>query len=182
MAGGERVTESRRAFSGRIVQVRVDTVELPTGKRVEREIVEHRGSVAMVALDEQGQALLVRQHRAAVGEALLEVPAGSLNPDEAAQRAAERELAEELNMAAARWTLLATFYTSPGFLTERMHLYLAEGLSHAEGRQDEDESISVERLPLAEVPARIAAGAIRDAKTIAGLLLALERRGRDLSP
>lgn len=175
MADGERVVGSRQAFAGRIVQVRVETVALPGGKTVEREIVEHRGSVAMVALDGEGHALLVRQHRPAVGRDLLELPAGSLNPGESPDQTARRELAEELNLAAARWTPLAAFYTSPGFLTELMHLYLAEGLSPCQGTPDEDEAITVERLPLADVPRRIAAGDIRDAKTIAGLLLALDR-------
>jgi len=173
----QRVFESREVFAGRIVKLRVDFVALPNGKTVEREVVEHRGAVAMVVLDDQDQVLLVRQHRPAVGEDLLELPAGTLEVDETPEACAKRELAEELGMAASRWTPLAQCYSSPGFCTELLHLYLAEGLTPAQGQPDEDEAITVERLPLAEARARVADGTIRDAKTIAGLLLvALERR------
>lgn len=173
----QRVFESREVFAGRIVKLRVDSVALPNGKTVEREVVEHRGAMAMVVLDDQDQVLLVRQHRPAVGEDLLELPAGTLEVDETPEACAKRELAEELGMAASRWTPLAQCYSSPGFCTELLHLYLAEGLTPAQGQPDEDEAITVERLPLAEARARVADGTIRDAKTIAGLLLvALERR------
>lgn len=173
----QRVFESREVFAGRIVKLRVDSVALPNGKTVEREVVEHRGAVAMVVLDDQDQVLLVRQHRPAVGEDLLELPAGTLEVDETPEACAKRELAEELGMAASRWTPLAQCYSSPGFCTELLHLYLAEGLTPAQGQPDEDEATTVERLPLAEARARVADGTIRDAKTIAGLLLvALERR------
>ncbi|MGI8914872.1 MAG: NUDIX hydrolase [Chloroflexota bacterium] len=175
----QRVFESREVFAGRIVKLRVDSVALPNGKTVEREVVEHRGAVAMVVLDDQDQVLLVRQHRPAVGEDLLELPAGTLEVDETPEACAKRELAEELGMAASRWTPLAQCYSSPGFCTELLHLYLAEGLTPAQGQPDEDEAITVERLPLAEARARVADGTIRDAKTIAGLLLvALGRSGR----
>jgi len=133
----------------------------------------------MVVLDDQDQVLLVRQHRPAVGEDLLELPAGTIEPGESPDACARRELAEELGMAASRWTPLAQCYSSPGFCTELIHLYLAEGLTPAQGQPDEDEAITVERLPLAEAPARVADGTIRDAKSVAGLMLvALERRGR----
>ena len=174
-----RVATSRQAYAGRIVNLRVDTVALPNGKIVQREVVEHRGAVAMVVLDDQDQVLLVRQHRPAVGEDLLELPAGTIEPGESPDACARRELAEELGMAASRWTPLAQCYSSPGFCTELIHLYLAEGLTPAQGQPDEDEAITVERLPLAEAPARVADGTIRDAKSVAGLMLvALERRGR----
>ena len=175
----QRAVESREMFAGRIVKLRVDSVALPNGKTVEREVVEHRGAVAMVVLDDQDQVLLVRQHRPAVGEDLLELPAGTLEVGETPNACAKRELAEELGMAASRWTPLAQCYSSPGFCTELLHLYLAEGLTSAQGQPDEDEAITVERLPLAEARARVTDGTIRDAKTIAGLLLvAAGRSGR----
>ncbi|HEV7214104.1 MAG TPA: NUDIX hydrolase [Chloroflexota bacterium] len=170
-----RVVESHQLYAGRIVTLRLDTLALPNDKTVEREVVEHRGAVAMVAVDEQERVLLVRQYRPAVGIDLLELPAGTLEPGEAPDDCARRELAEELELAAARWTSLAQCYSSPGFCTELIHLYLAEELTPARGQLDEDEAITVERLPLTEIPAQIAAGAIRDAKTIAGLMLALQR-------
>lgn len=175
-SGVGRVVESRQVFAGRVVNVRVDTLALPDGKTVQREVVEHRGAVVMVALDHDHQVLLVRQHRPAVGEDLLELPAGTIEAGEAPPDCARRELAEELGMAADRWTLLAQCYSSPGFCTELLHLYLAEGLTPAHGQPDEDEAITVERQPLASVRALIASGAIRDAKTIAGLMLVVQDR------
>jgi 8-oxo-dGTP pyrophosphatase MutT (NUDIX family) len=172
----QRIVASRQVFAGRVVKLRLDTLALPNGNMVQREVVEHRGAVAMVAIDEQERVLLVRQHRPAVGADLLELPAGTLEADEEPDACARRELAEELQLAAARWTPLAQCYSSPGFCTELIHLYLAEGLTPAQGQPDEDEALTVERLSLADVPAQLATGAIRDAKTVAGLLLALQRR------
>jgi ADP-ribose pyrophosphatase len=175
----QRVIHSRQVYAGRLIRLRLDTVALPDGKAVQREVVEHRGAVAMVVLDEQEQVLLVRQHRPAVGLDLLELPAGTIELDELPDACARRELAEELGLAASHWTPLAQCYSSPGFCTELIHLYLAEGLTPAQGQPDEDEAITVERLPLAEAAARVADGTIRDAKSVAGLMLvALERRRR----
>ena len=172
----QRVATSQQIFAGRIVKLRLDTIALPNGKTVQREVVEHRGAVAMVTVDAQERVLLVRQHRPAVGADLLELPAGTLEAGEEPDDCARRELAEELQLAAARWTPLAQCYSSPGFCTELIHLYLAEELTPAHGQPDEDEALKVERLPLAKALAQIASGAIRDAKTIAGLLLVLQRR------
>jgi 8-oxo-dGTP pyrophosphatase MutT (NUDIX family) len=185
MLGGERmpsaeqhVVESRHVFTGRVVTVRLDILGLPDGRRVQREVVEHRGAVAMVVLDDQDHVVLVRQHRPAVGEDLLEIPAGTVEPDEAPDACARRELAEELGLDASDWKPLARCYSSPGFCTELIYLYLAEGLTPAAGQPDEDEAITIERLPLADVPARIADGTIRDAKSIAGLMLVTQDRAK----
>jgi 8-oxo-dGTP pyrophosphatase MutT (NUDIX family) len=175
-ASEQRVVESRQMYAGRVVNLRLDTLALPDGKQVQREVVEHRGAVAMVVLDEQDQVLLVRQHRPAVGGDLLEIPAGTIEPGEAPDACARRELAEELSLAASRWTPLAHCYSSPGFCTELIYLYLAEGLTPAQGQPDEDEAITIERLSLAAVPARVADGTIRDAKSIAGLMLVVLAR------
>jgi 8-oxo-dGTP pyrophosphatase MutT (NUDIX family) len=177
MASSEqRVVESRQVYAGRVVNLRLDTLALPDGKQVQREVVEHRGAVAMVVLDEQDQVLLVRQHRPAVGGDLLEIPAGTIEPGEAPDACARRELAEELSLAASRWMPMAHCYSSPGFCTELIYLYLAEGLTPAQGQPDEDEAITIERLSLAAVPARVADGTIRDAKSIAGLMLVVLAR------
>lgn len=172
-----RVVASRQVYAGRVVNLRLDTLALPDGRHVQREVVDHRGAVAMVVVDAQEQVLLVRQHRPAVGEDLLEIPAGTLEAGEPPDACAQRELAEELGLAASRWTPLAQCYSSPGFCTELIHFYLAEGLTPAQGQPDEDEAITVERLPLADVPARVADGTIRDAKSIAGLMLVVLGRG-----
>jgi len=172
----QRIVASRQVFAGRIVKLRVDTLAMANGRTVEREVVEHRGAVAMVVLDDQEHVLLVRQYRPAVGAELLEIPAGTIEADEPSDGCARRELAEELGLAAANWTRLAQCYSSPGFCTELMYLYLAEGLTPAHGQQDEDEHITVERVPLADAPSLVSAGDIRDAKSIAGLMLVLQRR------
>lgn len=168
--------DTRRVYTGRTINLSVRTIALPSGAVVEREIVEHRGAVVIAALDEHDQIVLVRQERIAVGHTLLELPAGTLERGEAADVCAVRELAEETGLAAARWRSLARFYSSPGFCTELMYLYLAEGLSPATANPDEDEEIAVERLPLAEACLLIRTGEIRDAKSIAGILLARDVR------
>lgn len=168
---------SRRVFSGRVVGLRVDRVRLPDGGETEREVVEHRGAAAVVPLTEGGEVLLVRQFRYAVGEPLLEIPAGTLEPGETPLACAVRELAEEVGAQAAHWDPLAVLYPSPGVLTETMHLFLATGLAAAPGRPAADEDLAVERLPLREALARVDRGEIRDAKSVAGLLLAARRRG-----
>ncbi len=168
---------SRRVFSGRVVGLRVDRVRLPDGRETEREVVEHRGAAAVVPLTEEGEVLLVRQFRYAVGEPLLEIPAGTLEPGEAPLACAVRELAEEVGAQATHWDPLAVLYPSPGVLTEAMHLFLATGLAAVPARAAADEDLAVERLPLREALARVERGEIRDAKSVAGLLLAARRRG-----
>jgi len=168
---------SQRIFSGRVISLRVDRVRLFDGRETEREVVEHRGAAAVVPLTEGGEVLLVRQYRYAVGEPLLEIPAGTLEPGEAPLSCAVRELAEEVGAQAAHWDPLAVLYPSPGVLTETMHLFLATGLAAVPARAAADEDLAVERLPLGEALARVERGEIRDAKSVAGLLLAARRRG-----
>jgi ADP-ribose pyrophosphatase len=164
-----RTLSSRVVHEGWIITVRVDEVELPGGRRTQRDVVEHPGAVAMLPWD--GERLcLVRQWRQATGEDLLELPAGTLEPDEAPLATAERELAEECGLAASTWVEGPRFYTAPGFCNELMHLYLATGLTDAPSIADEDEDITIEWLPLADAIAAIDDGRIRDAKSIAGIL------------
>lgn len=172
-----RLVASRRAYDGRRVSVRLDDVALPSGRVAVYEVVEHPGAAAIVALTAERHVLLVRQFRHAVGQELLELPAGTLEPGESPLACARRELAEEAGRAAGRWERLISFYPSPGVLTEELHVFLAEELqaSHAE-REEED--LRVESLPLEEAHRRIAAGEIRDAKSIIGLTVAQERLRR----
>src|SRR3990172_545145 len=144
-----RVAE-RTVYEGRVVGLRIETVEFADGSRSEREIVHHPGAVAIVALD-GNEVVLVRQHRAPAQRILLEIPAGTRDqrPDgmvEDPALTATRELAEEAGLRAATWRHLATFWTAPGFATETMDLYLATDLATAEDGQAEDERIAVERV------------------------------------
>lgn len=148
-------------------------MELPSGRKTKREIVEHGGCVAIVAIDSEDNVLLIRQYRKPVGKVLLEIPAGGIEPGEDPLGCARRELEEETGFSAEKWEGLGSFYTSPGFCTEYMHLYLATGLSPGKLAAEADESIELVRIPLRKVPELIASGEVCDAKTIAGLLMAL---------
>jgi len=170
----ERVLRTTRVYDGRVVSLRVDEVALPSGRTGIREIVEHRGAVAVVALAEDGDVFLVRQYRTPAGTELLEIPAGTLEPGEAVDAALDRELGEEIGLRARRYEPLLAFYPSPGFLTETVHLFLATDLL-PHRLEAEEEDLTVIRLPLAQAVRAIASGEIRDAKSIIGLLLAAQR-------
>jgi len=164
----ERTIRSIRPWTGRRIAVRVDEVERADGHRAIREVVEHPGAVAIVAWDGERLAT-VTQWRHATGRALLEIPAGTLEPDEAAADTARRELAEECGLAAHTWVEGPRFYTAPGFCTELMHLYLATDLTDAPSAADEDELLEVGWLSLDEAEAAVEGERIVDAKTIAAL-------------
>lgn len=171
----EKTLETQYIFRGRIVNLRVDKVELASGKIATREIVEHPGAVAIVALTSTAEVVLIRQYRKALEETLWEIPAGKLEPGEEPQACAVRELAEETGFRAAFWEKLATFYTSPGFASEILHLYLARALEAGEQCLDPDETIRTHLVPLPEALEMVATGDIRDAKTIIGVLLAHQK-------
>jgi ADP-ribose pyrophosphatase len=166
---------SERIYNGRVVNLRVDTVVVPGGRHFRREIVEHRGAVAIAAVDQDGMVLIVRQFRKPAGRHLLELPAGTLEPGEDPLRCARRELQEETGYQAQQWDKLAGFYTSPGFSTEFLHLYLARELQPGGPAYEADEQIDLVKLPLVEAIQRIESGEICDAKTVAGLLLARDQ-------
>jgi ADP-ribose pyrophosphatase len=155
----------------------VGTFEAPDGSTFERDIVHHPGAVSVVAVID-GAAVLVRQYRAALERDLLEIPAGKRDVEnEPPEVAAARELEEEVGLTARTLELLAEFYNSPGFCDEHSFVYLASDLTEVTARPVgvEEQAMSIERVPLEDVPALIAAGEIVDAKTIIGLLLARER-------
>lgn len=173
----ENVLESKMIYRGRVVSLRVDKVQMPDGKIAEREVVEHRGAVAIVPLLDSETVLLIRQYRQAVGEVLLEIPAGTLESGELPDACASRELEEETGYRANRLTRLFSQYLAPGYSQEVLHVYLAEDLERTIQKTEEDELVVVAPIPLATVPALIEQGEIKDAKTIAGLLMTLRRLG-----
>ncbi len=140
---------------------------------VEREIVEHIGSVVLVPLTGRGTVLLVRQWRQPAGKVLLEAPAGTLEPGEKPEACAQRELQEETGHRARKLTPLPGFWVAPGWCTEYMHAFLATGLSAASLPQDDDEDVHVEETVLNQVQDLIRSGEIQDAKSIAALLSAM---------
>jgi len=181
----EQLISSEVLRNGRILEFRIDTVEAADGHRSTREIAGHPGGVCVVAIDADDRVLLVRQWRHAIGGALLEIPAGTLDrePDgsiEGHAGAAARELEEETGSRAGTWRYLGGFYTAPGFTNELMHLYLATDLSatHEGGlTPDEDERLELYPVPFAEAVAKAEQGEIRDAKSIVGLLWVDRLRG-----
>ena len=160
----------REIYAGRVVTLRLKYLPQPDGRRHLREIVEHAPGAAAVAVDDDGQVLLVRQSRPAVDAALLELPAGLVDAGEAPIDCARRELTEETGYAASHLEPLLRFYTSPGFSTELIHVFVATGLREGSVAHDEEEEIEVVRLPLEDAIRRVTEGEISDAKTVAGLL------------
>jgi ADP-ribose pyrophosphatase len=166
----EEILHSEYLYRGKLLKLRLDQVRLENQHVTTREIVEHRGAVAMVALDEQMRVLLVRQYRAAAGRELLEIPAGTLEEGEDPLVCATRELYEETGYRAMQWNDLGFIYAIPGYCTEKMNLYLVRQLSPGDAHPETDEIMQVESVPLAQVLALIERGEIVDAKTIIGIL------------
>lgn len=174
----ERVIEQRRVFEGKVVNLRVDTVQMPDGRTATREVVEHTPAVAIVPVDAEGRVVLVRQWRVPAGAALLEAPAGSVDHGEDIEAAAQRELQEEIGYRAGRLTRMAGFWVAPGYCTEYIHVFLAEDLIESRLDADDDENIEVVRLSLADALTAITTGDIDDAKSQVGLLLYARRIDR----
>jgi ADP-ribose pyrophosphatase len=146
----------------------------------EREIVEHPGAVAIVAVDGEGYVTLVRQLRESVRKRLLELPAGTAEPGEEPLATARRELQEECGLTGGEWRQLAAFWTTPGFCRERMHLFAAEGVERGEASPEADEDLELVRWRVSEIEDRL--GEIEDAKTLAGLSLYLRLRPAGATP
>lgn len=168
----ERFVSREEIFNGRILNVHVDTVTLPDGSLATREVADHPGGVAIIALDDENNVLMVEQHRYVFGEDVPEIPAGKLEKGEDPYLAALRELKEETGATPALFQPLGKLYPSPGCYGETLHLFLARNLTFGEAKPDEDEFLRVERVPLEVLLQRILKNEIADAKTVAGVLKA----------
>jgi ADP-ribose pyrophosphatase len=171
----EKTLSSKEIFSGRIIKVRMDTVSLPDGRESTREIVEHSGAVGIVAVDDKNNIRLVRQYRKPVEKVLLEIPAGTLEKNEEPLNCAKRELAEETGLHAARWEKILSYYSTPGFTDEELHLYLALELTPGKTSLDADEFLESVSIPLEEAYRMMFTGQIVDGKSIIGIQNAFYR-------
>ncbi|MDP2932167.1 MAG: NUDIX hydrolase [Chloroflexota bacterium] len=161
-----------------MVKLRIDTVRTPDGGETTREIVVHSDCVAIVAVDAEDNVLLVKQFRKAVEKELLEIPAGGIEPGEDAPAAVRRELQEEAGYLPKKLERLGGFYSSPGFCTEYLHLYLASDLVPSRLNAEDTEEIRLVRVPVSKIHGLITSGRICDAKSIAGLFTFLDYRQR----
>jgi ADP-ribose pyrophosphatase len=168
----EITTGSRPGYTGAFLRVRIDEVRLPSGRSTTREVVEHPGAIAVVALTGDDHLLLVRQFRHAAGRALLELPAGTRDTAESPAEIACRELIEETGHAPGHLTELFTFYPSPGYSAEQITLFRATNCHPVDHDRDADEPAHLVRVPLTDVPSLLAPGSdqIADGKTLIGLL------------
>ncbi len=170
---GSATVRSEYLYRGRVVTLRIDTILTPEGKEIRREVVEHHGAVAIVPRLDPDTLLLVRQYRPAVGETLLEIPAGTLEDGEDPDACAQRELEEEIGYRAGRLKRIFSQYLAPGYSSEVLHVYVGDDLTQTQTKFDEDEEIEMARVKVSDVERMILNGEIKDAKSIAGLLVAL---------
>ena len=167
---------SENVYNGKVFDIRIDDIR-EGDVEYKREIVVHKGSAVIIPVFEDGTVALVRQYRHAAGKYLLEICAGTLNAGEDPKEGAIRELEEEIGVTAAKVEKLTEFYVSPGFLTEKMFVFLATELPETQQNLEEDELLTIERHPFAALFEMIRNGEIEDAKSIAGLILAGSRLG-----
>ncbi|MFQ6122244.1 MAG: NUDIX hydrolase [Dehalococcoidales bacterium] len=170
----EKTLSSQLIYDGRAVKLRVDTVQMASGRKTTREIVEHANCVAIIAVDADNNVLLVNQFRKPVEKELLEIPAGGIDPGEDPEATVRRELREETGYSPGKVQRLGGFYSAPGYCSEYLHLYLATDLTPSQLHAEDTENIKLVRVPVTQIPNLIASGKICDAKSIAGLLTFIE--------
>ena len=171
-----KVHKTTTLYTGKIFDVVLEKVTLPNGAVKDREIVRHPGAAAMVPLLDDGRVVLIKQYRHAVGEFVWEIPAGTLEPEEAPMACARRELVEETGYEAANLEKLTEILPAPGYTDEHIHIFLATGLQAVDQRLEDDEVLELQPTVLETALAMVAKGEIRDAKTIAGLFLTSLKR------
>ncbi len=174
----EKTVQSEEKFQGKILRLRVDTVELPNGGRSTREIVEHPGGVGVVAVDADDMVYLVRQFRKPYDQIITEIPAGKLDAGEDPRECGIRELSEETGLTAGQFISLGEIYPSPGYAAESLYLYLALDLTDGMAHLDADEFLEVEKIPLSKAADLVMNGELKDAKTVVGILKALRYLGK----
>lgn len=168
----EKTLNEEYAFKGRIINLRVDTVELPDGSHSTREIVEHNGGIGILPIDDEGFTYVVKQWRSPYKKVVTEIPAGKRDGDENPLDGGIRELKEEIGATAKEIISLGELYPSPGYCGEIIYLYLAQGLQFSQQCLDEDEFLNVEKMPFTKLVDMVMSGEISDAKTIAAVLKA----------
>ena len=168
----EKTMKSERIFEGKVLTLRVDTIELPNKKYSKREIIEHSGGVAIVAVTDEWEIVLVKQYRKAIEDFLLELPAGKLEYGEDPLECGKRELKEETGYTAGSMELLSETYSSPGYSTEKIYIYLARDLVAGESALDEGEYLEVDKIKIEKLIEMVNNNKIKDSKTINGILIA----------
>ncbi len=169
----ETYQDGKVVFDGKIIRLEHWTVKLPNGNLALREVACHPGASAVVALDAEENVILVRQYRAPVGRLTLEIPAGKFDhTGEDPLLCAQRELSEETGLLADSWRKLTVLETTPGFCNERIHIYLATGLTQGKTHPDEDEFVATTRMPLKEAVSKVMDGTLRDGKTALAIMMA----------
>ncbi len=171
-----KVISTETIYEGRVFDVRIDAIREGENE-YSREIIAHHGSAVIVPVFADNTVALVRQYRHAAKKHLLEIPAGTLEENESPEKGARREVEEEIGVAAGKIEKLTEFFVSPGFLTEKMHVFLATDLIETEQNLDEDEFLSIEKLTFPQIFELIKNGGIEDAKTMVGVILAGARLG-----
>lgn len=171
MSHSEKTKQINEIFDGKIIKLELHQVELSNGKTVDREIIRHRGGVAVIPINENKEIYLVKQYRRPYDKELLEVPAGKLEAEEKPEVCGERELQEETGLRAEKLTYLTQMYPSPGYTDEVIHIYKAEGLTEGKLSLDEDEFLNVEKYTLGEALSMVQKGIITDAKSVIAILL-----------
>ena len=166
-----KLISSKTLLETSIFAVTEDVANDPDGFEIKRAIIKHQGSAVMMAIDDQDRILLVRQYRLPAQDFLWELPAGRVDPGESLRQAAERELREETGYSARHWTELTTFFVSPGYVDEKMTIFLAENLTKGEQQPMEDERITLRWFAPDELESEITSGGIKDAKTMIGYFL-----------
>ena len=178
----EKRLSSKVIFSGHL-KLRIDTIQMPDGRETTREIIEHGACIAVVAIDEKNNVLLVSQYREAVDKELLEIAAGGIDPGEDAETAVKREMQEETGYLPQKMESLGGYYLAPGYSTEFLYLYLATDLVRSRLVAEDTEGIKVVRVPVTQIRKLLASGKITDGKSIAGLFMYLEyKRSKSQQP
>lgn len=168
----EKTMKTEKIYEGKMINLRIDTVELPDKKYSKREIIEHPGAVGILPITDDGSMILVRQFRKAVEKNLLEIPAGKIEIYEEPKETALRELSEETGYTPQKMEYLFEFYTSPGFSDEKIYLFLATDLLKGEANPENDEYIEIEKIKIEDLVDMVKKGKINDSKTIIGIYFA----------